>query len=217
MSDPLAGKRNAINAGTLTVLEWPDDGAGCPIEQGKEFRLRECVITIGKPRRVRKGGEFVWQVGFAREATTPHRRFFLVRGRGATGRGYDHDPASTVSADDDHLDATIDLKEEDDPREKERRKAMTAPEPYPVEGPPPEPEAVNPAEIGNYTGTRDARQRYQRDIAERQAALDSLPLDERLRRILALDGAGANVKRELRAIAGKVAEAERKAGVRRAA
>jgi hypothetical protein len=77
--------------------------------------------------------------------------------------------------------------------------------------------AVRPHEIPELTISIEAQERYDEAQAEIRQELDEMPLHERVRQLEAFERKGANVGRELRAVRGKLAEAERKVGLRRAA
>lgn len=197
--DPLAGKREAINAGNLDRLLWPDSEEP-PVQVGELFKLRMCWVEITRVHRVQPmDSDWQWRAEFTRHF--PADRPYLLG-----PRGYVREPKSAVSAQDDPNPGTLDKVNPED-RSEEHRAA----------GEPPEPEAVSPHEVGSTTGDLVARRRYEHEMESRRLELEAMPLERRLSRILALAESGVNVKRELKAIRGKVAEAERKAGVRRAA
>ena len=60
MADPLAGKREALNAGEVEVLTWPDQ-AKCPVAKGKVFPLRSCHVEITHTQRKLVKGQWVWE------------------------------------------------------------------------------------------------------------------------------------------------------------
>lgn len=206
--DPLEGYREAINEGSITVLVWVDDGKGKPVEQGQLFRLRSCHVLITRiERKGPKGGPWVWVAHFDR--LNPDRVNLLRH-----GRGYTADEKEAMKVHDAPVAEALTLVElEPDPKEPGGAEALAS-----QRQDPPEPEAVDPREVANYSGSEIARRRYDREMAEQRLALEQLPLHERLRRFLELaEQQGVDVNRQVRAITGKVAEGERKVGERRAA
>jgi hypothetical protein len=66
VTDPLAGKRKAINEGKVTVLRYPASKP-CPIEVGEKHTLQSCVIEVERiTRKLIKGKEAEWHVTFIR-------------------------------------------------------------------------------------------------------------------------------------------------------
>jgi hypothetical protein len=150
MPDPLAGKREAINAREIHVLIWPDDGTGCPVAQGQLFQLRSCAIEITQIRRVKRvGGFWLWQAHFRRLYRASRPYLLAERGPGDEGHGYVRDEKGAMSAGD-----------------------SDRPEWEPVEGesvpsgPPPEPEAVPPHEVEELPTTVAAQARYRKQRSE---------------------------------------------------
>jgi hypothetical protein len=66
VTDPLAGKRKAINEGKVTVLRYPASKP-CPVRPGERHALQSCVIEIERViRKLIKGKEAEWHVTFIR-------------------------------------------------------------------------------------------------------------------------------------------------------
>lgn len=197
--DPIAGQREAINEGTSDALLFPyfdpetSKVKPCPVKRGQEFELRACRITCGTPMRIGKHGAWQWRVPITRHQRVTKDKF---RGLGR-GLGYVEDPRAAVSAhdcppDDDHW---RDVDGND--------------------GPPPEPEAIDPEDIINGATAVAQRARHEREQRERREAFEALPLSERVRRLELAGGRAA--RRQLRAIRSQVAEGEKRAGIDRAA
>lgn len=157
LDDPLDGQRDKINSGDKTRLVWKDAGETCPVEVGDVFELRSCSIEISKVHRAQSAGKVDWQAEFTRYERGGDR----VRLLGISG-GYTTSPEQAMRAQDDPDAATL--------------VRLDAPN----LGPEPEPEAVPPHEIGNYTGDQEARQRYLLAVAEARAAHEALPIDQRM-------------------------------------
>lgn len=188
--DPLAGLRNQINRHELDALVWPDDGTGCPVKVGDTFALRSCAIEITRTHRARAQGKMIWRAEF--ERLIGDKVTLLDR----QGKGYVTDLRATMPTREDPHVTTLCLTEERDLCE---------------------PEGVAPHEIATFTGSKQARLRHEYEMTDARLALDAEPLEKRIARVLSAVEAGLPVGRELRAVMGKLAEAERKIGLRRAA
>lgn len=201
MTDPLAGKRTAIADGELAVLTWPDDGSGCPVEVDQVFPLRRAAIQITETRRTKGKGGFYWVAHFELFRTDTDKVRLLNR----RGDGYTANPREAMAGTgEEHGSTTIVSTEPLDLAANEYQR-------------PPEPEAVPKHEIANYSGSKLARARYEAQMAEDRLALDELPIAVRMRRLEIAAEEGAPVGRNLRRIKAQLAEAELKAGLRRAA
>lgn len=198
-ADPIAGQREEINEGSADALLFPYFEPGtttikpCPVKRGQEFELRACRITCGTPMRIGKHGAWQWRVPVTRHHRVTKDRF---RGLGR-GLGYVDDPRAAVTArdvppDDDHW---RDVDGND--------------------GPPLEPEAIDPEDIIDGPTAIGQRARHEREQREMRAAFEALPLSERVRRLEVQGGKAA--RRQLRAIRSQVAEGEKRAGIDRAA
>lgn len=197
MIDPLAGKREAIAAGEVEHLTWPDTGDGPPVTRGQIFQLRSCHVEIADVGRRRKEGSFIWLAMLRVEWLSSDRIRLLPRS-----------PTST----------------EDYVSDPDKAAGLRPPEGYDQElidhnfgHYPPEPEAVPKHEIPRYLGSKAARKRHEDEMIEGRLALEAEPIARRIARIEEAERNGAPVGRQLKAIFGQLAEAERKAGIRRAA
>jgi hypothetical protein len=71
VSDPLAGKRDALNTGETEVLTWPDLPK-CPVSKGDSFKLRSCQVEIVSVKRTfarnnkEQAGGWRWEAQFNR-------------------------------------------------------------------------------------------------------------------------------------------------------
>lgn len=193
-TDPLAGWRERINTGEVDAVWWLDDGTGKPVETGDVFQLRSCAIEITRVHRAQKGREFIWRAELIRTPRRADPVRLLAVGAG-NGHGYVSDDEGAITLEDVDPDVLeVNLGE------------------WPCE-----PEAVPRDEIDNYTGSKLARARYEHEMEAQRRALDELPIAARVARILEAAENGQPVGREVRAILGKVAAAERKLGLRRVA
>jgi hypothetical protein len=180
VKDSLAGKREGINAGEVYSLIWLDDGSGCPVETGERHELRSCRIQITKTHRIQKkqAWEFegdqlpagwYWRAEFEtywKVSGTP----FLARRGGTTS-----DRKQAMAMQDDEEPGTLRAISEDerDPVAATQHAALGSP-----------PEAAVPKhEIPNLLGSREARQRYEFDMAERRMQEADAPLEQRLVRL----------------------------------
>ncbi len=154
MRDPLAGRRQDINEGRASGLEWLDKGQKCPVEVGQTIVLRSCWINITQVKRIQRKGEWKWLALFDRY--TPDKRHLLAP------TGYTEDEAQALRAKHDSVQHPFDNLVDRNLRQ------------------PPEPEAVPKEEIPKYTGSVEARQRYDLDMAERRAEQANASLEERL-------------------------------------
>lgn len=198
MTDPLAGKRQAINDYDLYSLLWPDRGEKCPVQVGEIFELRSCFIEITKTHRITHEGEKKWRAAFTRIAKRIDRPLFLSR----VG-DYTDDPDQAVGLREDVFHASapnLDAIEEEARSDAHKN-----------EGDPLEPEPVPPHEVRDLRGSRDAQQRYLRDMAEQRGTEECAPLEERLARLReASRQRHVDVSGELRIVEKQIAKAERK-------
>lgn len=200
--DPLAGQREAINADTLHMLVWEigEEEKPCPVQKGQVFGLRQCWIEITRIERTKREGKFTWRAEFTRHRRLSSKPYYLGP------RGYVHQPREAMKAEDDPVAATLDTISPFD--EDYEHRAL---------GEPPEPEGPHPDEVGDFEGSRAARDRYEREIQAQRAEFNNQPIAQRMKRILDAQDQGANVGREVRAIHGMLSRAERKIGLRRVA
>lgn len=191
-ADPLAGKRQAINDAKLFDIAWPDTGDGCPVEIGETFQLRSCAIEITRTQRVRTGGKWHWRASFTRYPKMGRPRFLAQRGGTTTN------PLAAMAMQDDPDAGTL--------------------QPVPDSlGPPPE-SAPDHADVPDLKPSREARQRYERDMAERRVQEATAPLEERLARLREMAGRrNIDISSELRVIERRIAAAEGKVSERAAA
>jgi hypothetical protein len=205
VKDPLAGRRQEINEGTAYSLMWVDEGQKCPVELGDIFQLRSCRIEITKIHRIQKGrGDWWWRAEFARYV--PPTPEFLDR-RGGLTENID----AAMPAQDDPEPGTLRAisNDERDPTAAAKHAAL---------GDQPEPEAVPKDEIPNYSGSRTARQCYEREMAERRIAEATAPLEERLVRLREqARHRNIDISSDLRVIEKRIAAAEDKVLERAAA
>lgn len=202
MTDPLAGRREAINERRIDVLVWPDDGTGCPVEVGQVFRLRTCNIEITRVSRLMKPAR--WKADFRRHFREGRPRF-MKYGHGSSLE----EREGMVSGEE--WGATT-LQTVINPEDRGRKDNLR------VDAGPREPELVPADEIPDLAESRKAQLRFEQEMTRRRLDLDCEPLSRRVARLLALHESGeVNLNREFKAIAGKVAEGERKAKLRRAA
>lgn len=200
MTDPLAGRREAINSGAIDHLVWADRGKGCPVNVGDTFTLRVCWIEITRTKRQRSAGAFIWLAWFDRVIRNADKVNLLD----ARGGGYVSDLSSAIKTHEDPHATTIVVLEGDQAMGIARRD-------------PPEPEAVPAHEVGTTMHDGQGQARWDAEITQARLALDSEPIDRRIRRVLELAENGAPVSRQIRVIVRQLAEAERKIGLRRAA
>lgn len=187
MTDPLAGQREAINAGAESLL-WPSVDANgkqlpCPVKRGEVYELRTCRITITQVHRLGRAQDWQWRAGFIRTKRVGADRVHLLAKKG----GYTDDPRQALQM-----------------REQEggwREVAENL-------GPPPEPEAVPPEIVAELPLSVEARVRYEREQEERRREWEALPLAERVRRLEA--AGGKRIGRQLARIRDGVEAAERK-------
>lgn len=161
MTDPLAGRRRAINEDSgLEHLVWPDRGRGAPVAVGDTFSLRSCSITITRTQRGRDRGLFVW-VAWFRRVRHADRPYLLARGGGDDGKGYVRDPEAAIRAQDDEDAATIDrIDPEAESLEHADHRATTRE---------PEPEGVPPDEVRDLPTSLAARARFASQRSEETA------------------------------------------------
>lgn len=149
MTDPLAGMRQALNDGTCDVLMLPDKGKGAPVAVGELFELRSCAVEITATRRVRQKGAWYWRCHFTRYRRTRRSDVHLL---GRSG-DYAHDERGAIRARDPvGSETTLDT----DPGLVERNDGRH----------PPEPEAVDPAEVRELATSAAARLAYERERRE---------------------------------------------------
>lgn len=135
-SDPLAGRREELNDGSLTSMMWPvAQYPDCPVKQGESFRLRSCRITFTSTREIKRKGYRYWLGLFDRHG--PERTYLLGR-----NGGYVEDPKAAMTAQADMNAGS--------PREIWRENPMNL-------GPPPEPEAVPPHVVDQLPATKASR------------------------------------------------------------
>lgn len=202
-SDPLAGKRQAINDHELAALIFPllVDGQEqrCPVQPDEVFELRRCVIVITRIERTKRKGERVWVALFERFERSADTRYLISRSTG----GYTTNPDEAIELGEDvfhQAPATLDVVEEDD------RSAV-----HKNAGEPPEPEAVPPYEIKGYRFSRDAYARRQLELGAERVAEQSQPIAVRLARVRAAAAAkSVDISSEERVIEKRIAAAERK-------
>lgn len=215
MKHPLAGKRQGINEGEVYSLVWPDTGDGCPVEVGQVFNLRSCRIEITKTHRIQKKvdwefeGEPMWAGWYWRAEFASYRRSvapqFLARRGGLTT---DRKQAMATQDDPDPGTLRVIGEDERDPVAATQHAAL---------GQPPEP-AVPKHEVPNLQGSRDARQLYERDMAERRMLEANASLEDRLVRLREVAGQRhIDISSEMRVIEQRIASAEEKVLERSAA
>jgi hypothetical protein len=198
MTDPLAGKKQAINEGSAYSLMWPDTGKGCPVSKGELFELRSCRIEITKTHRVKKDRKWWHRAEFARypKSTKP---VFLARRGGLTP-----DRKQAMAAQDSPDPGTLRMIQDDE-------RSPVAAAQHAALGAPPEPEAVPKEEIAAYEGSREARQRYELEVARQRAAEAKAPLEVRVARLREASAAHhVDISSEMRVIEQRVEAAERK-------
>lgn len=209
MKDPLIGKREAINKGELYSLIWFDQGEGCPVESGQIFPLRACSIQITKTHRIRKKepwkyeGEqlpagWYWRAEFEtfwKISGTP----YLARHGGTTS---DHRHALRME-DEVESAGTLRAISED---ERNERAGLE----HGALGEPPE-SAVEDHLIPDLIGSREARQRYELEMAERRMQEATAPLEQRLVRLREMASLRhVDITSELRVIEQRIQKAEDK-------
>ncbi len=154
--DPLAGYREAINAGECDVLTWRDTGEGSPVKVGDTFKLRACSIEIRSLRRNGRGQVWHWVATFERFVRA-EKLYLLTPGAG-DGHGY------TTSPERAHRSGE---EAEANPSPAEMAAGLAA-DVRDVRHPP-EPEAVPPHEVRNLPTSIAARARYE---SERHDAIE---------------------------------------------
>lgn len=183
--DPLAGRRQDINEGRASGLEWPDNGQGCPVEVGQIFPLRSCWINITRIQRIQRKGEWRWLALFNRY--TPDRAYLLAP------VGYTEDEKQALRAEGNTVHRPFDGLVDRNLRE------------------PPEPEGPPPDEIRNYAGSLEARQRYEREMAKRRVEEAAAPLEQRIARLREMSHTrNVDISSDLRVIEQRVEKAEAK-------
>ncbi len=214
-ADPLAGFREAINEGSLYSLVWLDRGEGSPVEVDEVYPCRSCTIEITKVQRFQKkidwehNGEalpagWFWRAEFAtyRKAVRTH---YLARRGGLTT-----DRKQAMAAEDDPDPGTLRVISEDE------RDPVVATQ-HAALGEMPE-AAVPKHEVPDYLASREARQVYELDMAERRVAEGSAPLEERLTRLREMSRLRhVDITSDLAVIAQRIEKAERKVLERAAA
>jgi hypothetical protein len=213
--DPLAGKRQAINDGEVYSLIWPDTGDGCPVQVDQVFPLRSCRIVITKTHRIQKkqpwkhedaelpAGWF-WRAAFAtyRGHVPPE---FLGRNKTVS------DSRQAMGAQDPTEPGTLRAIGEDerDPLAADRHAAL---------GEQPEPEMVSKFDVPDLDGSREARQRYELEMAERRVKDAEAPLEQRLARLRDMARhRNVDISSEIRVIEKRIEVAEGKVLERAAA
>lgn len=192
MKDPLAGRRQDINEGRASGLEWPDKGEGCPVEVGQTFALRSCWISITRIQRIQRKGGWKYLALFNRY--TPDKVYLLAP------TGYTEDEEQALRAQHKTVHHPFDNLVDRNLRQ------------------PPEPEGPPPEEIPNYIGSLEAQQRYERDMAERRMEEAEAPLEQRLARLREQSRLrNIDISSELRVIEKRIASAESKVLERAAA
>lgn len=215
MKDPLAKRRQRINEGEAYSLIWTDTGIGCPVDVGQVFQLRACRIEITKTHRIHKKqawefeGEWLdagwyWRAEFDTYWKTAKTQFLARRG------GITSERRQAMPQQDSPDPGTLHLVTDDerDPVAAAQHRALgEAPEP-----------ALSDHEIRELRGSREARQRYELDMAERRMAEASAPLEQRLARLREMAGnRHVDISRDLRVIEQRVAAIEDKVLERAAA
>jgi hypothetical protein len=168
-ADPLAGKRDAINNGNGSTLFFPIPSAEmpCPVEVGEVFPVRIGGIEVIRKERVREDGQLGWRVSFKR-IRKAEPEMLLKRGGGLTT-----DPDLALrSQDDPSAAATIDAIAPEDRSEAHRAAGE------PLEGAP-----VPHHVVKELSGSVEAQQRYERQMAERRIEEASAPIEDRLARL----------------------------------
>ena len=205
MTDPLAGQRQKINEGRAYSLLWLCSRfSACPVKSGDVFALRSCRIVITKRQRVRKQGDWYWRAEF--KTYRPDRPEFLARRGGLTS-----DRKLAMAAQDDPEPGTLRVIAEGErcPKAAAEHAAL---------GTVPEPEAVPKHEIDDYTGSRAARQRYEREMAERRLEEAEAPLEARITRLREMAAERhIDISGDLTVIEQRLAKAERRVCERAAA
>lgn len=142
--DPLAGFREEINAGDRDHVTWPDDGSGCPVEQGEVFRLRSCSVQVSHTKRVQRGRSWLWIAHL--RVLKADRVQLLAKGKG-DGHGYSVDSRASLGGGDiDGSTTLVSLEPLENPQNL---------------GPPPEPEAIPRGEVRNLPTSVAARHRFE--------------------------------------------------------
>lgn len=216
MKDPLAGKREAINRGEVYSLVWLDLGEGCPVEDRQIFRLRACSIQITKTHRIQKKQPWSHEGDLLRAGWYWRAEFetfwkiartsFLARRGGTTS---DHRQAMRTEDDPESAGTLHAIAEgERDERAELEHGAL---------GEPPE-SAVEDHLIPQLTGSREARQRYELEMAERRIEEASAPLEQRLVRLREMAAQrNIDISSEMRVIEQRIEKAEGKVLERAAA
>lgn len=195
----LPGEREAINQGRCSSLLRPDDGEDCTFKPGEEFKLRSCRIVIRKTHRIKRDRKRHWRIEFDRYVKD--RLYLLARGAG-DGRGYVDNPDLAQRAQD-----PIAQDQPDGPSPGERDAGIVGGN----RREPPEPEAVPPHEIPNYTASKEARAAYERQIEEERARQRELPLGQRIANIKKLSAERhLDISGDLTVIEQRVEKVERK-------
>lgn len=199
--DPLAGKRQAINAGEMSTLTWPMKAKTdpCPVDLGQVFELRSCTIEITRTERTHTRGKRTWIALFKRYPRCGDRPLLIP----AAGDGYTDDPARALGLREAVFDvapSTLDVVEEE-ARSDEHKNA----------GEPPEPEAIPHQVVKATRGSNDAHQRFMLELGAERMALQDQPLELRLARLrTASRGRNVDISKDLWVIEKRIADAERK-------
>ena len=200
-TDPLAGKRQAINDGGLTTLTWPMESKTdpCPVAVSEIFRLRSCTIEITRIERTSHKGKRTWIALFTRYPHHADRPLLIP----ASGDGYTSDPSRALGLKEDvfhESPPTIDAIEEAD-RSPEHKNA----------GQPLEPEAIPHQVVKASRGSRDAHQRFVLEVGAERVAQQAQPLEIRLARLRASSiGRHVDISGDLHVIEQRIEKAERK-------
>jgi len=200
-TDPLAGKRQAINEGELTTLSWPMESKydACPVEVGQILGLRSCTIEITRIERTKHEGKRSWIALFTRYPHHADRALLLP----ASGDGYTSDPKRALGLNEDvfhESPPTIDTIEEED-RSPAHKNA----------GEPPEPEVIPHRVVMGTRASSDAHQRFLLEVGSERIAEQEQPLEIRLARLRANSrGRHVDISGDLRVIEERIAKAERK-------
>lgn len=197
MSDPLAGKRERINAGELEAVTWPDRGKGAPIVEGQEFTLRSCRIIFRAPQRVQSKGKWLWRAEFVR---IDERVWFMSRRGVVTTKNPAQIQREAVRLQDNSPGNTLNVIAPEDESDEHRN--------Y---GEAPEQELPPPYEVPHYAKSREAHQRYLREMEERRRAHEEQPLEVRIAAVRrAAEEEGIDVRRQFASIEQRVKAAESK-------